>query len=258
MEGSSKNKITLSEADMENAIATLMSKAKKRKKPTSFMKQLSDDTHGNSSSSSGDDNYETNRKKNALSDLIPGYTAPLSLDSSSLDKYKQKRINNYENNQLKQAATESKIGSIQTKPIGFQSKNFKMGKKDPFLQAKQESNAGSGWFGFEADPNTSHLQADIAIIRNRNYIDPKKFYKKNDMGKKGERRLVQVGTVIEGAMESIYSNRLTKKQRKNNLLEEVMGETFQSKNDYVKRKYTNMQREKIKQSSRNKKRGKKY
>ncbi len=259
-------KITLSASDMENAIASLMSKAKERRK-TSANNKLESGDDGSSSSSikisngkCSSNSSNDNTKKNALSDLIPGYIAPLSLDSSSLDTYKRRKSNNTiinHENQLKAAAAESKINQIETKPSDFQSKNFKMAKKDPLIQAKQESNAGSGWFGFEAAPNSSSLQADIAIIRNRNYIDPKKFYKRNDMGKKGERRLVQLGTVIEGSMESVYSNRLTKKQRKNNLLEEVMGETFHSKDDYVKRKYTNMQRERTNLAAKRKKRGKK-
>jgi hypothetical protein len=44
-------------------------------------------------------------------------------------------------------------------------------------------------------------------------------------------------------MESVYSNRLTKKQRRSNVMEEVMSEVFQSKNDYVKKTYTKLQRE---------------
>jgi hypothetical protein len=56
--------------------------------------------------------------------------------------------------------------------------------------------------------------------------------------------MVQLGTVVEGAMESVFSNRLSKKERKANVMEEVMGEVYGSKDDYVKRKYTKMQKEK--------------
>ena len=55
---------------------------------------------------------------------------------------------------------------------------------------------------------------------------------------------MQLGTVIEGSMESIFSNRLSKKQRKSNVMDEVMAEVFDSKDDYVKKKFTKMQREK--------------
>eukprot|EP00979_Chaetoceros_neogracilis_P014964 scaffold5196_cov226-Chaetoceros_neogracile.AAC.1 len=105
------------------------------------------------------------------------------------------------------------------------------------------SEAIPGWFNFEATSNSQSLQADIAVIRNRNYLDPKKFYKSSDFSKKGS-KMVQLGTVIEGSMESVFSNRLAKKQRKSNVMEEVMGEVFGSKDAYVKKKFTNMQREK--------------
>uniref|UniRef100_A0A7S3PY45 Fcf2 pre-rRNA processing C-terminal domain-containing protein n=1 Tax=Chaetoceros debilis TaxID=122233 RepID=A0A7S3PY45_9STRA len=174
---------------------------------------------------------------NPLSDIIPGYIAPMTLDSSSLDKFKNpKRLIS------SSSASKSVTMEIPNKP-SFSSKNFKVGKRDPIDIAKNNTNAGSGWFNFEAAPNTSAMQADIAIIRNRNYIDPKKFYKASDFNKRGS-HMVQMGTVIEGAMESVFSNRLTKKQRKENVLEEIMGETFGSKDDYVKRKFAERQREK--------------
>ena len=44
-------------------------------------------------------------------------------------------------------------------------------------------------------------------------------------------------------MESICSNRVTKKERKSTVLEEVMEEVFATKDDYVKKKFGKMQRE---------------
>ena len=45
-------------------------------------------------------------------------------------------------------------------------------------------------------------------------------------------------------MEFAFANWLTKKQRKNNVLQQVMGELFDRKDDYVKKKYTKVYREK--------------
>ena len=178
-------------------------------------------------------------KSNPLSEIIPGYIAPFGLDASSLDQHKNaKRKLKTETIGVSNANTTV----VSNKPT-FSSKNFKLAKVDPATLAKSASNAGSGWFNFEATQNSQSLQADIAVIRNRNYLDPKKFYKSSDFSKKGS-QMVQLGTVIEGSMESIYSNRLTKKQRKSNVMEEVMGEVFGSKDDYVQKKFTNMQREK--------------
>lgn len=228
-----KPKITLSSQDLEDAINFLVTKKGKGKIENT---EISSEQHDHQRKGG-------NGGGNSLSEIIPGYIAPMSLDSSSLDIYKKR---NHKKTNLSSSSMEksTKISSICTKPSDFASKNFKMSKTDPLVLSKKESNAGSGWFGFEATANTPSLQADIAIIRNRNYIDPKKFYKSSDMGKKGDYKMVQLGTVVEGSMESVYTNRLTKKQRKNNVLEEVMGEVFDSKDDYVKKKYTKMQREK--------------
>jgi hypothetical protein len=184
-------------------------------------------------------NLKTMSKSNTLSEAIPGYIAPFGLDSSSLDHHKNaKRKLKTETIAVSNAPTTV----ISNKPT-FASKNFKLAKADPANLSKSASNAGSGWFNFEATSNSQSLQADIAVIRNRNYLDPKKFYKSSDFSKKGS-KMVQLGTVIEGSMESVFSNRLAKKQRKSNVMEEVMGEVFGSKDAYVKKKFTNMQREK--------------
>ena len=119
-------------------------------------------------------------------------------------------------------------------------------RPDATVIERNKTNAGSGWFNFEATPYTKDIEADIAVIRNRTYLDPKKFYKSSDFGKKGPAsKMVQLGTVIEGSMESVFSNRLTKKQRRANVAEEIMGEVYGSRDDYVKKKYSKMQKEKI-------------
>ena len=228
-----QNEITLSTADIQNAITSLVTKAKGGTLPKI------------------NNNNQKKNQSNELTEIIPGYIAPMALDSSSLDIYKQRK-----GSQRKEISTS--MSSINTKPSDFVSKNFKLAKADPSVTQRNKSNAGSSWFGFEATPNSSSLQADISIIRNRNYINPKKFYKSSDFGKKGEKRMVQLGTVIEGSMESVHTNRLTKKQRKDNVLEEVMGETFDTKHDYVKKKYTNMQREKTLAQSKARGRGRKF
>ena len=187
--------------------------------------------------------WNTNKKNssmsNPLSDIIPGYIAPMTLDSSGLTELKSSK-----KKLAKETIGESQSTSTSiSNKTNFASKNFKMAKKNPATLAANKTNAGADWFNFEASANSEALQADIGVIRNRNYIDPKKFYKASDFSKKGS-HMVQLGTVIEGSMESKYSNRLTKKERRNNVAEEIMGEVFASKDDYVKKKFRNMQREK--------------
>lgn len=186
----------------------------------------------------GKTNTKTKLLSNPLSDLIPGYIAPMSLNSSSLDQFKSNK-----NDQIRSYTAPSNDQKMMvSNKSEFISKNLKRTNKS-IHTVSDKSNAGSGWFNFQATPNSSLLQADIAVIRNRNYLDPKKFYKSSDFAKKGS-QLVQLGTVVEGSMESVYSNRLTKKQRKETLMDEVMADVFSSKNDYVTKKFGNIQREK--------------
>lgn len=187
-------------------------------------------------------NNKSSSKGNPLSEIIHGYVAPMSLDSSSLDKYRSKK-------RIIAEATESEKDDVVISRNPPES--FKQTKLNPVDNAKSKTNAGSGWFNFEATPYTDEIKADIAVIRNRTYLNPKKFYKSSDFGKKGSTsKMVQLGTVIEGSMESVYSNRLSKKQRKSTFVEEVMGETFSNRDDYVKKKFGNMQREKTAQRNR--------
>lgn len=97
--------------------------------------------------------------------------------------------------------------------------SFKKGTKRPPI-----SHAGDGWFGMQPTPMSSELQRDLLLIRNRNYLDPKRFYKSADNSKKQASKFVQAGTVIEGNTE-FYSSRLAKRQRRGNLVEEIMAES---------------------------------
>jgi hypothetical protein len=85
---------------------------------------------------------------------------------------------------------------------------------------------------------SSQLKTDLAIIRNRNYLDPKKFYKTAD---NFDGKVLQLGTVIEGSNE-YYTSRLTKKERRMNLTDEVMAD--RTVTEYAKRKYRELQAEK--------------
>ena len=82
-----------------------------------------------------------------------------------------------------------------------------------------------------------NLKRDLKVIKMRNYLDPKRFYKKPDK----MRRILHVGTVIEGPSE-YRSGRLTKKERKSTILEEVMHDA--KLKDYSKRKFMEIQAQK--------------
>lgn len=118
--------------------------------------------------------------------------------------------------------------------------SFKKGTK-----RQPDTSAGAGWFGMKPTSITDEVKTDLAVIKNRNYLDPKRFYKSSD--KFGS--VLQVGTVIEGATE-YYSSRLTKKQRRTNITEEIMADP--SSADYTRRKFGKMQREREEEAKKRK------
>jgi hypothetical protein len=127
--------------------------------------------------------------------------------------------------------------------------SFKKGTK-----RAPDDTAGKGWFGMTPTAMTEELKTDLAVIRNRSHLDPKKFYKSADK----HHKIVQVGTVIEGAAE-FYSSRLTKKQRRANITEEIMADPAAA--EYAKKKFKAMSQEKTRQAMKRKhkpKKGKKF
>ena len=184
---------------------------------------------------------------NGLSALIPGYTAPLQLETSTtLDRY---RVGMSE---LRRRATETdsstrgllydplqtnKSTSSNSKPTGFMPTNYAKAVSFRYGVSQQgEGGAGAKWFHMQPSVLTENVKMDMAVIRNRNYLDPKRFYKSSDAFGK----VVQVGTVVEGAAE-YYSSRLTRKERRTNLTEELLADPEAS--GYAKRKFQQFSRD---------------
>lgn len=201
---------------------------------------------------------------NELSQLIPGYTAPMRLEAKSLQGIAGASVTELRIRAARaeaatyappisilsknQAAFDSAVGAKKTSfatqkrskggggriPTSFSS-SF---RKGPMKQ--HDVTAGAGWFGMAPTAMTDQLKTDLSIIRNRNYLDPKKFYKSAD---RFDGKVLQVGTVIEGSTE-FYSSRLAKRDRRQNLTEEVMADSAVS--GYAKRKYRELQAERVK------------
>lgn len=197
--------------------------------------------------------------KNELSKLIPGYTAEMRLKTPSLSTFRpvggiQDLIRKAEcsdastrnfvgqaTNRHIDAMQRTATGSISTYDAAYSS--FKKGVKKP-----KDNSAGKGWFNMQPTPMSDELKADLSVIRNRSYLDPKRFYKSSEKYNK----VVQVGTVIEGASE-FYSSRLTKKQRRSNITEEILADTGTS--SWATNKFKKMQKEKTERSKQRRKRG---
>ena len=105
---------------------------------------------------------------------------------------------------------------------------------------KSDGTLGPSWHSFRPTALTDTLRTNLAVLRQRTYLDPKRFYKKYD-GDTTSKAMVQVGTVIEGTGE-YFSNRLSRRYRRDNITEEIMADDASV--GYVKGRYGNLQRAK--------------
>ena len=101
-----------------------------------------------------------------------------------------------------------------------------------FIQEKKAT-AGSDWFNLPRTDLTPELKRDLQLLKMRNVLDPHRHYKKDN-----SRSIVpehsQVGIIEEGPTE-FFSARLPNKQRKRNIVEEILAreeETGRFKNKY--------------------------
>lgn len=92
---------------------------------------------------------------------------------------------------------------------------------------------GSRWFDMPAPTVTPALKKDLELLKLRSFTDPKRFYKKTELKSKVLPKYFQMGTVIEPSAD-FYSSRLTKKERKATIADELLSDpTLKS---YRKRK----------------------
>lgn len=81
------------------------------------------------------------------------------------------------------------------------------------------------WFALPTQKITDELKADLRVLRLRSAFDTKRFYRKDDSTKFPTQ--FHVGRVVEHAAD-FYSGRLTKKQRKTTMAEEIMHDEYLS------------------------------
>ncbi|KAH6920701.1 hypothetical protein HPB50_028311 [Hyalomma asiaticum] len=80
---------------------------------------------------------------------------------------------------------------------------------------------GPAWFGLPAPEMTDELKHDLEVLRMRHVLDPKRFYKKNDL--KDLPKYFQVGTVMDSPAD-FYHARVPKKDRKRTMVEELLAD----------------------------------
>lgn len=129
---------------------------------------------------------------------------------------------------LQKSAIKPGFEQLESVPSIQTSKRYLQAKQ----QAEREKTKGKDWFNLPAPELTDEIKHDLEVIQMRSVLDPKHFYKKNDL--KVLPKYFQVGKVVDSPVE-YYSGRLTKKERKNTIVEELMADAQFSK--YNKRKY---------------------
>ena len=98
--------------------------------------------------------------------------------------------------------------------------------KMPKLQTKEECT----WFDLPTPKITPEIKRDLLALSARSALDPKRHFKR-DSGKMPKK--FQMGVIVEPKAE-YFSHRLTKKQRKSNLFEEMLKDP--STQSYLARK----------------------
>ncbi|KAL3872194.1 hypothetical protein ACJMK2_040136 [Sinanodonta woodiana] len=106
---------------------------------------------------------------------------------------------------------------------------------------EREKTKGKNWFQMPAPEMTEERKHDLTILQMRKALDPKRFYKGNDI--KALPRYFQFGEVVETPAD-FYHARIPKKQRKSTIVDELLADVETRK--YNKRKYTEIQEAKRK------------
>ncbi|KAF9558864.1 hypothetical protein EC968_006859 [Mortierella alpina] len=141
--------------------------------------------------------------------------------------------------------------ALETCEINMNAEKVHISKKQK--KEEREKTTGKGWFDLPQQVMTPELKRDLQILKLRNVLDPKRFYKREEKGKPKFPKYFQVGTIIEGNTE-FYSSRLTKKERATTITGEVMKDL--TGRDYYKRKFDEIQEAKQSGGKRFNKKGK--
>ena len=107
--------------------------------------------------------------------------------------------------------------------------------KEERSERRQRETAGKRWFNMQAGEHSLEDRNDLQTIVNRNYMDPKRFYKKDDSNGNLP-KFYQIGTVMAGLGEKTMSRR---EQSRTVMAEHFAGDERIRK--YVKRGFNQVQ-----------------
>jgi len=195
---------------------------------------------------------ELNKKRDSKPFLSSGLTDPLPNPFANIIKNIEQPLK--KNEPLLKGASSSKLSLEAQKALqkSIVTPEFEKLKTIPPYEVskrklqqerkkEREKTKGKGWFGLPATEMTDEVKQDLEILQMRSVLDPKHFYKKNDL--KVIPKYFQVGKVMDSPLD-FYNSRLTKKERKKTLVDELLADAeFQQ---YNKRKFKEIMEEKQK------------
>lgn len=142
---------------------------------------------------------------------------------------------------IKEFADQLYIENPISKDFEIDTINISKKKQKAIRRREREKTKGKNWFNMPAPEITPEIKNSLEIIKMRSALDPKRFYKKNDM--QALPKYFQMGKVVDTPLD-YYNGRLTKKERKATLVDELMADAEFSR--YNKRKFKEILDEKRK------------
>ncbi|KAH0557259.1 deoxynucleotidyltransferase terminal-interacting protein 2 [Cotesia glomerata] len=160
--------------------------------------------------------------------LVPDISAPLNTISSSSSSSKEV------DDLLKKSVVQPGFEKLESIP------RYDESRRRLAIQRKKEreKTKGAKWFNMPAPEMTAEVRHDLQVIQMRSALDPKRFYKKNDI--KALPKYFRIGKVVDSPLD-YYSGRLSNKERKKTLVDELMADAEFAK--YNKRKFKEIVKE---------------
>ncbi|XP_044733083.1 deoxynucleotidyltransferase terminal-interacting protein 2 [Chrysoperla carnea] len=175
--------------------------------------------------------------------------------STILNNKREKTLNRYDSSiVLSDTKQDTVVSKVLEKSKVLSDPNFEILKSVPnydisdkklkkIKQIERSKTKGQKWFDLPATEVTDEIKRDLEVLQMRSVLDPKHFYKKNDL--KVLPKYFQIGKVMDSPLD-YYNNRCTKKERKRTLVDELLADA--EFNKYNKRKYLEIIEERRKTS----------
>ncbi|XP_053601289.1 deoxynucleotidyltransferase terminal-interacting protein 2 [Plodia interpunctella] len=193
-----------------------------------------------------EENIQNKLKVLKIDTLFDKFFDDMKWSYSVVVKHKDKKKFRFEQLDVETGTLKSKLGSVDVEKE-MQNSVLKPGIEkehclpnynisDRRLKAlrkkEREKNKGPDWYNLPAPEITEELKNDLQILKMRSALDPKHFYKKNDM--EVLPKYFQVGKIMDSPLDHV-NERLTRKERKRTMVDELLADAEFQK--YNKKKY---------------------